>query len=335
MSRQSDEYLSNVPMKPYDLLKEGLIVLAVIAGIVIVLAAVFGSPDYPAVRGEDVAKDQPIAYLKTSADILAGNSDLQAYGPPYSTDTANAQQAFGIAPANWLGATNPIDPPQDFILTPLSRAAVLNSDVADALRTYQSATADQQQVWVNTYLAALDKATVNNGQIHIPDGDYGPVDTLMNGMLELGQAGLLEGALESGDRVPYTLDFTRSLLFFQDDVDHSVADSLDMLGEQWGISHETGPYPGAWWLWPYAFPYQIPPMSSSPNGDLQVGMIMVGFFLVLLLVPFIPILNKLPRWLGVYKIIWRDWYRRNVPTNATRHALLRGKIEGHAPGAGK
>ena len=90
-----------------------------------------------------------------------------------------------------------------------------------------------------------------------------------------------------------------------------VAETLDMLGEQWGISHETGPWPGAWWLWPYTFLYQIPPMSTSPNMDLQVGVIMTVVFLVLLLMPFIPVLNRLPRWLGVYKLIWRDWYSRD------------------------
>jgi hypothetical protein len=137
---------------------------------------------------------------------------------------------------------------------------------------------------------------------------------MMAGMLDLGRAGLLEGALDSGARLPYTLDFTRSLLFFQDDVDHAVAEKLDMLGEQWGISHETGPYPGAWWLWPYTFFYQIPPMSKSSNGDLQVALIMIAVFLIMLCAPFSPIVNRLPRWLRVYRIIWRDWYRRGKPS---------------------
>ena len=138
-----------------------------------------------------------------------------------------------------------------------------------------------------------------------------PLEPLMMGMLKLGRAGLLEGALESGPRQPYTLNFTRSLLFFGDDVDSSVARTLDMSGGQWGISHETGPYPGAWWLWPYTFFYQIPPMSTSANGDLQVGAIMIAIFLILLFIPFIPILNRLPRWLPIHRLIWRDWYRRS------------------------
>jgi hypothetical protein len=317
VNKQSEAYFRGIPMKPYDLLKEGLIVLGVIVVVVLTLAAVFGSPDYPAVRGVDVANDQPILYLKTSANILAGNSDLQGYGPPYSSDKANAQQVFGIAPANWFGVTDPIDPPQDFILTPLARVGKINSDVAEALQTYQAASADQQQAWVDAYLSALDKATVTDQQVQVPAGDYGPVATMMDGMLQLGRAGLLEGALISGTNTPYLLNPTRALLFFQDDVDQNVADSLDMLGGQWGMSHETGPYPGAWWTAPVAFLYQIPPMSTSANGDLQTGLIVGVLFLVIFFLPFIPILNKLPRWLGVYKIIWRDWYRKEKPLTKT------------------
>jgi hypothetical protein len=91
-----------------------------------------------------------------------------------------------------------------------------------------------------------------------------------------------------------------------------VAATLDMSGERWGVSHETGPYPGAWWLWPYTFWYQIPPMSVSASGDLEVVTIVLVIFLITVFTPFIPILNRLPRWLGVYKLIWRDWYRRSA-----------------------
>ena len=160
-------------------------------------------------------------------------------------------------------------------------------------------------------LIPLKNALEQVGEVQVPPGDYGPIPTLMNGMLDLGRSGLLEGALENDATLPYTLDFTRSLLFFQDDVYAGVADKLDLLGDEWGISNETGRYPGAWWLWPYTFFYQIPPMSSSDNADLQVGAIITGVFLVLLLVPLIPMVNRLPRWLGVFRLIWRDWYARS------------------------
>ena len=50
MSKQSETNLRGIPMRPYDMLREGLIVLGFIAILAILLAAIFNSPDYPTVR---------------------------------------------------------------------------------------------------------------------------------------------------------------------------------------------------------------------------------------------------------------------------------------------
>ncbi|BBJ28474.1 hypothetical protein [Athalassotoga saccharophila] len=52
MSRKTDEYFKDVPMKSYDLIKEGLIVFGVVSALIIVLAVIFGSPDYPTVTAK-------------------------------------------------------------------------------------------------------------------------------------------------------------------------------------------------------------------------------------------------------------------------------------------
>ena len=311
MSRRSDEYQAGVPQKPYDLLFEGVIVFAVLLVIVVVLAATVGSPDYPTVKGQDVATLQPIAFDETAATILAGQSSLQTYGPPYTNDTDNAQKILGISPATWAGVRIPMDAAKVLVLDPLGKLAQLSPQVATALEQYKSASGDQQDAWNTAYLAALDTATAVDGRVQVATGDYGPVPTMVDGLRALAAAGLLEGALQADSRAPYALDNTNPLLFFEDDVDHNVAESLDMLGSQWGIGHETGGYPGAWWLGPYAFFYQIPPMSSSPNGDLQVALIMVLIFLILIFLPVIPGVNLIPRGIRLYRLVWRDWYRRD------------------------
>ncbi|HVC19193.1 MAG TPA: hypothetical protein VNE16_03880 [Vicinamibacterales bacterium] len=309
MTPRGEAYYRGVPFKPYDLVREALMVFGLVALLVTALAVVFQSPDDPALRAEDVARRQPIAYLETAAGLLAGRSGLQHYGPPYTADAAGAQEVLGVAPARLFGVTIPIHARQ-LVLGPLARAAILDPALAAPLAQYRRATPAARSAWATAYLAALAQATVVNGEVRLPPGAYGPVEPMMAGMLALGRAGLLEGALDGGRRVPYTLDFTRALLFFQGPVDHAVARRLDMLGSQWGISHETGPYPGAWWLWPYTFLYQVPPMSRSPNGDLQVGLIMTAIFLLLLFVPFVPVVNRLPQRLGAHRVIWRRWYRR-------------------------
>jgi hypothetical protein len=317
MSARSERTLAGVPTKPYDLLLEGLLVLALVLTLVVVLAALFGSPDYPTVRASEVARDQPVAFERTAARMLVGSSDLNGYGPPYTANAAGAQRILGIAPATWFGVSNPIHPARDLVLAPLERSATLDPSLAAPLASYRGAPPAQQRAWSRAYLKALGHARVENGKVTVPPGSYGPVPKLMDGMLRLGRSGLLAGALEANAQQPYALTMSRALLFFQGSVDHAVARSLNMVGETWGISHETGPYPGAWWLWPYTFLYQVPPMVNSPNGDLQVvAIVLVALVLLPLFLPFVPVLNRIPRWIPLYRWIWRSWYARGRSSRA-------------------
>ncbi len=217
-------------------------------------------------------------------------------------------KVWGFAPATVLGVTRPIDAQKDMIIAPLERVAVLNKDVATALTAWKAASDDKQKAWTKAYSDALDKAQEDSGGIKVAAGDYGPVPVMMYGMLALAQAGLLEGALNASDQLPYVLENTKAMLFFVESTDTDTAGTLDMQGQQWGITHEVGNLPGPWWLWPYAIWYQLPKLKDDPNADVIVGTIMVVFFLLLLLAPFIPVLKHLPKWIPIYRIIWRDWY---------------------------
>ena len=333
MSAQSEANLKGIPTKPYDLLREGLIVFAFVAVLTIVLAAIFSSPDYPAVTIKEVAQKQPIAYLQMVTDYFSGNSDLQTYGPPYTKNPENAQTFLGIAPANIFGVTIPIDAQKDFVITPLEGIAKMDPGVKTALDQFQAAGDKQQQAWIKNYSDALDKAAKDEesgahqstttkaetgkdtaSTLNLPTGDYGPVSVLMQSMLTFARAGFMAGALNTTSTSPYAFDNTKALLFMAGDVESDVADKLDMQGGEWGIGHETGNYPGAWWLWPYTFLYQIPAIGNSPNADALVGGIMGILFLVLIFLPLIPVLNRIPKWLKVYRVIWRDWYKEHGKT---------------------
>lgn len=314
MSRRSQRTLAAVPSKPYDLLREGLAVLAVVTVAVVALAAAFGAPDAPTVRAADVASRQPLAFVTTAATLLAGTGDLQHYGPPYTADAAAAQRLLGIAPAALFGATDPVNASRDLVLEPLNRAAIVDPALRSPLQRYLGAPATQRRAWDAAYLSALPNATVQGRRVTVPTGDAGPVPALMDAMLALGRSGMLEGALDASAQTPFGSDHTRSLLFFEGSVDHAVARSLNLLGEDWGIGHETGPYPGAWWLWPYTFLYQVPPMSRSPNGDLQVVALVLLFLVIVpTLAPFVPGVRDLPARLPFHRWVWRRWYRRGSP----------------------
>jgi len=322
--RRTRENLRGIPLKPYDLLREGLIVFVLAAVVALALAIFVGAPDYPTVTGENVATKQPIAYLKTTVGILLGNEDsaLTGYGPPYQNDDSAAQHLGPIAPATWFGATRPIDPAQDLVLAPLARVAQINPAYTQPLAEFQAASPAQQQKWLAAYDKALGAATVSGDTVQLPAGDYGPVEAMMNGMLGLGRAGLLEGALaaEGNDFAPFSFDYTKQLSYFAvappyfDTATHLVQQG----NPQWGIVHETGNYPGAWWLDGYQVWYEIPAIADADNADLLVVTIMLGFFALLLLLPVIPGLNRLPHGLKVYRVIWRDWYREHAEEGAQR-----------------
>jgi hypothetical protein len=56
--------------------------------------------------------------------------------------------------------------------------------------------------------------------------------------------------------------------------------------------------------------YQVAPFKTSTNADALVWGVMALLTLLLLLVPFIPGLRDIPRLVPVYRLIWRDHYRR-------------------------
>jgi hypothetical protein len=82
-------------------------------------------------------------------------------------------------------------------------------------------------------------------------------------------------------------------------------------GDQWGMMNETGNYPGQPWMWLYTFWYQVKPFSTSDNADAQVWGLMVVLSLGLVLVPFIPGIRSIPRWVPLHRLVWRDYYRQH------------------------
>jgi hypothetical protein len=57
--------------------------------------------------------------------------------------------------------------------------------------------------------------------------------------------------------------------------------------------------------------YQIPALNPSGNAnlDLDVGLLMILLgFLLPMFAPWIPGINRIPRWIPLYKIIYRQYY---------------------------
>jgi hypothetical protein len=292
------------PTRRYDILKEGTIALGIAAGLTIALAVVVSSPDIPPVTVRSWVQVAPADFLATAATELDGSSLTAGYGPPYNSNGTPQSEAF--APANIAGVRQPIDPAKTFVLDPLATAAPTDPRLAAALRQYTAASADQQVKWAMSYGEAVKKVTFVNGSPVVPAADDGPVPVLMATELTLARSGGIDAAL-SAQQPFYGTDFTKPLLFLEDGQYYAdQATSQNLTGDQWGVMNETGSYPGQPWLWLYQLWYHVPGWNNSANVDL-IAIYMTGLAtLLLLLVPFIPGLRDIPRWIPVHRLIWRS-----------------------------
>jgi hypothetical protein len=280
----------------------------VVLALCVVLAILFSSPDERPSTLKQWSRSDPVDFVTTATTELDGSSGTGGYGPPYN-HASSGQHLWFIHLQKWFGVSHPVNTAQDFVLAPL-RSIPGQPALQASVRSYQSASSAQQSDWTTTYEKALTKAHANgDGSITVPGQGYGPLPTIMRGLLSFAQSGGLDGALLTS-RQFYQTDYTKPLLFLADgSMLSNRAQAEHLLGEQWGMMNETGSYPGQVWLWLYTFWYQIKPFSTSTNADILVVAVMGVLSLVLVLIPFIPGLRDIPRWIPLYRIIWRDHYR--------------------------
>jgi hypothetical protein len=294
----------------YDLVKEFVAALLAVTLLTVVLAVIFESPDVKPATIGTWSRADPHDFLATAITELDGSSGIAGYGPPYNNMPGAGQKIGPVSLQRIPGVRIPIDTAQDFVIAPLSIEAPNDPTLAEALSTYQSASPQQQKAWTDAYTKGLDKVTFAGGIPELPSGDYGPVQTMMARLLGQAESGGLDGALLSSKQF-YQTDYTKPLLFMSDGgYLAGLAEKEHLLGTQWGMMNESGNYPGQAWLWLYTFWYQIRPFKNSGNADVLIWAIMAVLTLGLILIPFIPGLRSLPKRLGVYRLIWRDYYRR-------------------------
>jgi hypothetical protein len=300
------------PTRRYDLLKELVIALVVVGLLTIGLAAVLGSPDESAVTFRQWSSAAPADFVATAASELAGTSGTATYGAPYN-NTPDAGQTIGpLQLQKWAGVTIPVDTANDFVIGPLRTGDGGNPATRIALTAWSAASPAQRQKWATAYADALAKAP-DGDPTRVAPGSYGPVPQLTASLLGMAQRGGLDGALAVPAGQFFQTDYTRSLLFLADGSyleDKARAQHLG--GDQWGMMNETASYPGQSWLWLYTFWYQIEPFKSSDNADAWVWGLMMLLTLAFVLVPLIPGVRSIPRWIPVHRLIWRDYYRRGA-----------------------
>jgi len=310
------------PLRRYDILKEATIAFAVVLLLTVLLAVLFSSPDVPPVTLQAWASAQPKGFTEIALSELDGTSDSATYGPPYNHGSGEVQDIFGISIQRAIGVTDPIDPARDFVLDPLSTISGDRALTA-ALHDYEAASESTRKAWLAAYGKALSGARVSGGRLLVPRGGYGPVGEMLGAFLAMARSGGLDAQLVEHASF-YTTNYTNPILFIGDSwkAQHGasywgeIVTAQKMSGSQWGVMNETGSWPGQPWLWLYTMWYQVGPMATSSNADVEVIAIMTVLSLALLFVPFIPGVRDLPRLVPIHRLVWREYYRTEAQAAA-------------------
>jgi hypothetical protein len=307
---------------PYDLVKELVIAVGVVLLVVVLLTVLLSSPDDKPSTIAQWSQQKPVDFVTTAAKELAGTSDTAEYGPPYNHNSGSVQHFLILHPQRWLGVSHPIDTEKDYVLNPLE--TVPNDPaLSAALTRYKAASETQKKEWAEAYAKPLEETAtaeeeekkppgtvseVNGAVVVRPSASAGPVPLMMDRLLALAKSRGVDGSLLTSKQF-FQTDYTMPLLFMADGgLLEERAKQQHLLGEQWGLMNETGSYPGQPWLWLYALWYQVEPMKSSPNADIQVLFIMSVLSLAFICIPLIPGIRDLPRWIPIYRLIWKEHY---------------------------
>jgi len=304
------------PNRHYDIFKEGAIALTVTAVLVVALSALFSSPDDPSLTYQGWAQSAPDNFYATAVSQLAGTSGTATYGPPYN----NASDGLSVGPIalqKWTGVTHPVDTANDFVITPLT-SQVEPNDVSAALKTWNAATADQQAKWAGDYDTAV-QATADDNGLHldaVAKGDYGPVPDLAKGLLAMANSGSYDNAMTAQQKF-FQTDQTKQLLMMGDgSYMDDKATALNLQGNTWGMMNEAGSWPGQIWLAFWSVWYQLPAFNNADGGTLTdnadaiIFFILVLLILMFILVPWIPGVRDLPRWVPVHRLVWKSYYKK-------------------------
>jgi hypothetical protein len=332
------------PERHYDLIAEGGIAVVVVAVLCIVAAILWGSPNGGLTNPGGPASppgqafsarywdiNNPADLAQTAVQELLAGTTTAGYGPPFNTTSGASQEFIGIRPAeiakSLFGLTLPINTANDFVLAPVSQIiAPSNLLVATAVARYKAAGGDlspgaaapqvassRQVAWLNNYAAALAKpsAKFTPTSVTVPPGNYGPVPVIIRAEMLIAFNGSLDGYFQ-GSEQQLSTNTTKGTMFFSDgSLWGDIATAQGVAGDQWGVMNELWNYPGQVWLWLYSGMYQIPALNPSNNSnlDLDVGLLMILFgFLLPTFAPWIPGINRIPRWIPLYKIIYRRYY---------------------------
>ncbi|MGC8622427.1 MAG: cytochrome b N-terminal domain-containing protein [Candidatus Micrarchaeia archaeon] len=156
----------------------------------------------------------------------------------------------------------------------------------------------------NAYLASAYSYFEENGSIQKGINSSNPAIALFSELTYMAQTGLYQSVLQSEVQNPLNETYTIRFLYDTGALSNYAA-KYGLRTSQWGMIKAGGKWwqIGSYWVAPYNWLEII--TSGLPFwNDLENGITAMAVFMILLFLPFIPGLSKLPDKLKLYKLFW-------------------------------
>jgi quinol-cytochrome oxidoreductase complex cytochrome b subunit len=252
--------------------------MAYILAAVLIFSVIFSSPYIPPLTISQAANSQPSNIAITFLNEFNFSSGTATYSDsinPYlfNTRTVYVSRPYGDY-VNLTGSKN-------------YEASLLAYNLSEQ----------------NTLLSEAYQYFNNGGSISAGLNSSNPAIVLASRLTLMAQMGTYQPFLQSEETSG--LDNTYVLRFLVDSGSLNISAQQNGLGvPQYGmLLVGASPWSFQYWLLPYNI-MEIVTSNISWWGDLENGLVAFVAFLVLLLLPFIPGLKKLPDKLKLYKIFW-------------------------------
>lgn len=298
------------------------IISVVLLMVVAILAAAVGSPNYPRDTIAGVSKADPGGAILAFTQELAGDS----------TSTQNAAE-YGMGYPGDVFVHNPLHQAAWF-LDP-EALPTLKTTIQSALTTYDAVSPEQRVAWAKNYeraLATITPMAGGSGMTATPSpdyskiatltGDFGSIPVMVVADLGLAQTGYLEQYLQTIE--PGHSYHLVNIWLYDESQMLSTAVEQGLTDDQWGMVKERGFPVGPWYLIVPAIIHVKLPGGESGWGFVSWNLLFA--FFLLFLVPLVPGLRDLPRYLKLSRFIYRYPIKGELdkPAFRERHGATHG-----------
>ncbi len=276
----STPYRNDIPYSMVEASHKKLYQRALVLTAIIILFALFFRAPYVApVTIQSVAQSSPNIVAMTLLQEFNHTSGTATYLDTIDPYTFNTRTVYVTIPYNQY---------------------INISGSTDAEALFNSENISEQSTNINSAYAYFR----DNGTINASVNPSNPLIAVISSLVLMAKSGLYQSSLSYQETSGF--DQTYILRFLSDTGTMNTIATKDGLQlQQFGmIKNNPGLWPpGSWWVAPYNL-LDITILSNDPNADFDGGMIALGFFVLLILFPFIPYLNKIPDKLRLHKLFW-------------------------------